>query len=736
MIQSYKKLFFLLFGTVLIGTSCFNDLDTVPIDPDIQTAELVFDSPESYRQVLAKLYAGLAVSGQEGPAGQADISGIDEGFGQYLRGMWYHQELSTDEAVIGWADQTIGDFHEQDWTSSDVFISAFYSRVFYQISLCNEYLRETTEEKLNSRGVEATLKTEIQTYRAEARFLRALSYWHALDHFRNVPFVTEEDVVGSFFPEQIAAADLYNYIESELKEVEIILAAPKANEYGRADQAAAWMVLAKLYLNAEVYAGKDAYTDCLTYCNKVINAGYTLEQEYAHLFLADNHRSNEIIFPVAFDGINTRTWGGTTFIIHAAIGGNMDPTASGVNDGWGGVRSTSALVNKFPAVAGNSGGGLIVAAQSGEVYPVEQEYYVPGSFIMWNPANAPTLISVNNDGVYEGYINVTEDNAEFKFTPARNFSGNLGDNGADGTLEANGDNIQIAEAGFYLFNLDLNEMTYFVQKTEWGLIGSATAGGWDSDQDMTYNAATGAWEIVTVLNPGQIKFRANDALDLEYGDNMADAILDIGGTNIEIGSAGTYTIKLFLDTPDHTYSIETQTVDSRAMFYTDGQTLEISNIAEFIEGYPSIKFKNITSNGEQGSNLTWADTDFPMFRLADVYLMYAEAVVQGGSGGDMGTALGLVNDVRTRAYGEPGGNITMADLTMPFLLDERGRELHWECHRRTDLVRFGQFTNGDYLWPFKGGVPEGATVSETYDIYPIPAADLGANPNLDQNAGY
>jgi hypothetical protein len=111
-------------------------------------------------------------------------------------------------------------------------------------------------------------------------------------------------------------------------------------------------------------------------------------------------------------------------------------------------------------------------------------------------------------------------------------------------------------------------------------------------------------------------------------------------------------------------------------------------------------------------------------------------VVQGGSGGDMGTALGLVNDVRTRAYGEPGGNITMADLTMPFLLDERGRELHWECHRRTDLVRFGQFTNGDYLWPFKGGVPEGATVSETYDIYPIPAADLGANPNLDQNAGY
>jgi hypothetical protein len=124
-----------------------------------------------------------------------------------------------------------------------------------------------------------------------------------------------------------------------------------------------------------------------------------------------------------------------------------------------------------------------------------------------------------------------------------------------------------------------------------------------------------------------------------------------------------------------------------------------------------------------------------MFRLADAYLMYAEAVVRGGTGGDMATAVGYINDLRNRAYGSTMGNITMADLDLPFLLDERSRELYWECHRRTDLIRFGKFTAG-YNWTWKGGTKEGNDVNEKYNIFPIPSSDLGANPNLQQNAGY
>jgi hypothetical protein len=517
-----------LAGILILMSSCVKDLDTVPLDKDEVTAASVYENPESYKQVLAKLYAGLAVSGQTGPSGAADISGIDEGFGQYLRGFWYMQELTTDEAVISWDDQTIKDLHWQSWGASDVFISAFYYRIFYQVALCNEFIRETTDAKLDERGVSGQLRTDIEHFRAEARFLRALSYWHALDHFGNVPFVTEDDKVGSFSPPQIMRADLFDYIEGELLAIENLLVDARQNEYGRADKGAAWTLLAKLYLNAEVYTGQPKYTECVSYCNKVIDAGYTLEPEYQHLFLADNDNLNEVIFSVNFDGNYTRTWGGTTFIISAGVGGTMDPAASGISGGWGGTRTTSAFVEKFDDISGET--------------------------------------------------------------------------------------------------------------------------------------------------------------------------------------------------------------DGRAMFYTDGQTLEIENISNFGDGYALTKFKNVTKTGAPGSNLTHTDTDFPMFRLADVYLMYAEAVLRGGSGGDQGTALGYVNEIRERAYGDNSGDVSQ--ISLDFILDERARELYWECHRRTDLVRYGLFTSGTYLWPWKGKVKEGIATDSRYNLFPIPASDLTANTNLKQNTGY
>lgn len=724
----------LLLGMTLFAVSCFKDLDTVPLDEDIQTAEKTFEDPAAYKQVLAKLYAGLAVSGQEGPAGQPDISGIDEGFSTYLRQYWKAQELPTDEAVIAWNDGTIQDFHQQDWDANSEFIRAMYNRIYYQIVLCNEFIRETTDEKLDSRSVTGTLRDEIKTFRAEARFLRALSYWHALDMFRNVPFVTEDDAVGSFFPSQSNAQELFSYIETELKEIENELVAPRQNEYGRADRAAAWTVLAKLYLNGNVYVGRDFNTECITYCQKVIDAGYTLQPKFQELFLADNNNAQGIIFSVNFDGVRTQTYGGMNFLVHAQVGGTMVPSEFGVDGGWGGIRVTKPVVDRFPAL----GGSVLVAPNPGS--SSYTKLYVPGSYQTpdaWTPSNPNTVLaSVNNDGTFEGYVYLPSATDEFKFTVNPDWSVNYGDDGADGTLEPNGANIKVASAGLYRVTVNLNTLSYTIQKTDWGLIGSATPGGWDSDQDMTYDPADRSLNITLDLVAGKIKFRANDGWDLNYGDNGTDALLEAGGADIDIPSGGRYTIKLFLDYPDYTYSIERSAFDSRALFYTDGQSIDIEDISQFNNGYAVTKFRNVTSTGQIGSDPRFVDTDFPMFRIEDVYLMYAEAVLRGGSGGSIPQAVTYVNRIRERAYNGTAGNIAQADLSLDFILDERSRELLWEMHRRTDLIRFGKFSQTDYTWPWKGGVPAGRSVEAWRDVFPIPNSDIGANPNLTQNTGY
>lgn len=736
-IKKFKYLNILVLAILVAFASCTNDLNTVPIDEDVVTSEKVYEDPENYINVLAKLYAGLAVSGQEGPSGNNDLSGLDEGFGQYLRALWYGQQLPTDEAVIGWNDATLRDFHDMDWSSTDGFITNLYYRIFYQVSLCNEFIRETTPEKLDGRGIEGAIRTDIELYRAEARFLRALSYYHALDMFGSVPFVTEEDNVGAFFPTQISRADLFSYVETELLAIESELSAPMSAEYGRADQAALWMLLSKLYLNADVYIGQQKYTECLTYCAKVNQSGYSLEADYTHLFLADNHRSNEIIFPVTQDGRNTKTWGGTTFLAHAPVGGSMDPAEFGIDGGWSGLRTTKEFVGKFLDL--ETLAPKLKSAKAVADYPV---IYVPGGYQEgsgyggnWSPDVAPNLGSVNSDNTFEGYVYFS-DAAEFKFTEGPNWDVNWGDTGSDGKLELGGDNLTVAEAGYYKLNVNLNDMTYSVTKTEWGIIGSASPGGWDNDTDMEFDPASKTWIGEMDLGAGEIKFRANDGWDLNYGDTGADGILNEGGDNIVIAEGGSYKITMKLENPDYTYTIEKFSSDGRALFYTDGQNLEIENLFEFTDGYAITKWKNITSTGETGVDLTHPDIDFPLFRLADAYLMYAEAVVRGGSGGDMGTALLLVNEVRERAYGDNFGNITEADMTLDFILDERARELYWEGHRRTDLIRFGKFTGGEYVWAWKGAVKEGIAVDDKYQLFPLPASDVGANPNLVQTPGY
>jgi hypothetical protein len=178
--------------------------------------------------------------------------------------------------------------------------------------------------------------------------------------------------------------------------------------------------------------------------------------------------------------------------------------------------------------------------------------------------------------------------------------------------------------------------------------------------------------------------------------------------------------------------------DSRALFWTDGQNLEINDVGQFSDGYGITKFRNRTFTGDLPPNPhpDFVSTDYPMFRLADAYLMFAEAVLRDGQGGTRAEALDYVNKLRERAYGNTSGNITDSELTLGFILDERARELYWEGHRRTDLIRYGLFTGGEYLWPWKGNAKEGVATESFRDLFPIPSADRSANPTLQQNPGY
>ena len=532
-----------IFGVILALSlsACMKDLDQEPIDPDSFTEKDVFKNATEAKGALAKIYASLSLTGQKGPSGDGDIAGADEGSTGYTRMQFYLQVASTDEAIIRWSDAGVPDFHNMSWTPANTFNNAYYNRLGQQIAFANSFID-------NAQALASD--PEVAYYIAEARFIRAYAYYNVIDAFGKAPLVTSSK--ADLKPAQNTRAELFNFVESELKDLEGKLKAARANEYGRVDVVAAQALLARLYLNAKVYIGQDKYTDCITYAKKVIASSYSLNTTdannngtaYDELFLADNNSNgaqNEFIFLASFDGLNTKTFGGTAFIIHGATGGNMNASSLGINDGWSGLTAPKEFVNKFEVSARNSN-------------------------------NEPT-----------------------------------------------------------------------------------------------------AWK------------------------------------------------------------------DKRAMFYTDGQTYENTDLKDFTKsGYAITKFKNITSTGAAGKDpeKKFPDTDLPLIRLAEVYLTYAEAVLRGGEGGDRATALGYINQLRSRAYGNASGNIADSDLTLDFILDERARELYWEGLRRTDLIRYGKFTGGAYLWSFKGGAASGVAVPDYRNLYPIPQDARTANDNLTQNTGY
>lgn len=522
---------FLLIGFGVFLQSCVNDLDVTPEGETQLSVEQFYAQPGAYKQALAGVYGNLSLTGTGG-AESSSIGGIDAGTSQYGRVLWYMQNLSTDEVIWSYEnDPGTREIQRNIWNATNPIIRGMFSRASFQVALVNEFLRQTSSSVLSSRGVtDAQTLADIELYRKEARVLRALAYYHLMDLFGKAPFVTENDPINTAGPEY-NRTQLFTFIESEINAVLPDLKAPRTNEYGRLDQAVANMILAKMYLNAEVYIGTNKYQQCIEKCNEILSGGYTLNTNYLNNFKADNHLSNEMIFTLQSNGSVTQNYGPTTVIINGQVGSLENNGSQFGVGGWGGaLRLRKQFVQKFDGGAFNS--------------DVRK-----------------TIISANRD-------------------------------------------------------------------------------------------------------------------------------------------------------------------------------IDISDISNKDQGFVLGKFSNKSSTGVAGVSSTFVETDFPLFRLADVMLMLVEAQVRK-DGSANATSLGHINTLRQRANGgSTAANISLADLTLDFILDERSRELHWEAHRRQDLIRFGKYTGGSYNWAWKGNGINGVPISANFKVFPIPEAALASNPNLTQNAGY
>ena len=208
-----KKInYIIIISVIVLVSSCSKRLD---LEPPIGLSSIeVYKNASNYEKVIAKLYGGLALSGLAGPAGNPDIIGIDEGFSQYVRILWNLQELPTDHAICRWNDVGIPEMNKLEWSADNSFVKAMYARIYFQIPIANVFIQESSEEKMSDRGFSDENKEEIRVFRAEARFLRALSYFHAMDMFGNIPFVDETTPIGSNDVPQILRPDLFNWIES------------------------------------------------------------------------------------------------------------------------------------------------------------------------------------------------------------------------------------------------------------------------------------------------------------------------------------------------------------------------------------------------------------------------------------------------------------------------------------------------------------------------------------------
>ena len=544
-------------------SSCIGDLDTKPLNKTDFISDNVYDDQEmTYVQGLSKIYFQFVSNDTN------DLEVADGGASELIRAFWSAQETTTDEAKCAWIDDAwVRALNTNTYSEAQNDATyAVYVRTIQGITYANEFLCQTEKELLEKRGVSEELAAKIEGFRAEARFLRAYFYWMAMDTFGDVPFTTENDVLGMYYrPKQKPRADIFAYVTGELEELlkdDSAMPLPRSN-YPRADKGAVAGLLARLYLNAEVYTSPVDYTDptpgtamwdeAAAVCEKIFGMGYSLCGTYADLFRGDNGQNpdarGEMLFAASYDSENTRSYGGTTYLLFASLA-EKDVTASsmptGVNTGWAGLR-------------------------------------MPYEFVSEN------------------------------FRPkSRNYS-------------------------------------------------------------------TGAYLIE-----------------------------DLRGKDL---------------------------------FHIKGrkESMNNDNLYSFEHGWVCRKFNNIPHDKTEKEYLdiaktkSYSDVDYPLIRLGEIYLIYAEACMHQGQ---KDKALPYLKELAARA-GLDEEDVTEGLVRQDWLVKERARELYWEGHRRTDLIRYGLYHSEDMKWPYKGtDAFKGQGFERYMNVFAIPPTELAANGELYQNYGY
>jgi starch-binding outer membrane protein, SusD/RagB family len=337
-----KSVWAVLVMISLLTTSCLNELN---VDPVVENTfeNLIAKDPNAAKGILAKMYASYTLAGNEGP-GTSELKGDDAGESPFLRGIFNLQELTTDMAKNRWGDDGLDQLTTNTkWDENNKFFRYTYNRIYFTVAQCNNFINV-----LNSVSV-----AEKDSYIAETKFLRALAYFYLIDFYGKGALVTEADFGSSETKAEASRKEIFDYVVADLKSIEEQI--PLKNEYGRANRSAVRMLLAKLYLNSEVYTGQKQYEEALTYVKKIIEGnegGYALADKYLSVFSGDNNTSTEIIFPLVCDAQTSQSFGNTTYITNGSANSEtMTLSEFGLQDGWAGHRTTKGLYGLFGNLA-------------------------------------------------------------------------------------------------------------------------------------------------------------------------------------------------------------------------------------------------------------------------------------------------------------------------------------------------------------------------------------------------
>ena len=392
--RTFKNIFLALTSSVIAFSSCIGDLDVNPLNPSEMSPNQAYGAEVgSYLQGLTKIYYSFINT--------SGLNVADGGASELIRAFWSTQEVTADACKCAWSsDAWVRDLNSNTWSEAKNDATyAVYCRTILGISYANEFLRSTTEDMLDMRGCDDAVKAKVRQFRAETRFIRAYLYWIAMDTFGNVPFTTENSPLGGgFIPTQTPRVELFNYIVDELNAIAASGDMPAAqSNYPRADIGSVYGLLARLYLNAEVYTATDVapgtpmWAEAKAACEEIYKLGYSICPDYAALFRGDNGENanarGEFLFAVPYDAEDTQSYGGTGYLTFAAAAatdvkddkGTSDESddeffgPTGINNGWAGIRVPDPYVQTYftPSAFDFEAGTYTIADKRGQMFNIQ-----------------------------------------------------------------------------------------------------------------------------------------------------------------------------------------------------------------------------------------------------------------------------------------------------------------------------------------------------------------------------